>query len=171
MQPAFMLWSDLLLYLSNSTNHFLTAMVNRLLGVLGGTPSSVDDSQDAEKEGVFLWLLELVRSEKLDGQDLQGMVVRQCCLHPSYWAERLGNGILKDAGKDLAEEWQDILEASALRNAGDSTEASVGGQGQADVQDARDVADLLARHDDFDTEQDGWQRMVVPPSVPIGVVA
>ena len=168
MDGAYLIWDGLLSDLSLSTPGFLPSLVKRLLSGLADVADSSDE-QDSRTEAIYLWIVHFLEAGAYQGvvdARLRTAVIKTCCLHPGYWTQILGQRIL-DQDEDLKLDWQELFEASLLRQ--DQDQPQEVGAGSAIA------AFSKARVDEFASGRSNaacsWQRAPLQPRVPIGVIA
>lgn len=184
MNPAFTLWDALLDRVITSYPEFLQTVANAILNTLitGSASRLADERQDAEQEGLYLWLQHLfARYERgsIDAyRSMSAELMKQCCLHPGFWTRKLGKDALAAADNDFVDAWEDLFKASALPDVGEmileveSDALGPAGEDGLDSQDQMDVDVVVARRKSQaeSSAGGGWRRAVIAPNVPIGVV-
>ena len=169
MQGAYLLWDDLLQNLCSRQPLFLGCLLEALLAALTRHTLGQEARTDSGKEALHLWLLHItysdvwLRSRQKTALDVPAWLVKQCCLHPGYWSQRLGEQIIEQGDDDFAETWSDLLAASSVTVATDEMEIDAVRGSSIPV--SRDEA-IVDDHDDGY----GWRFEVMPRSLPIGVV-
>ncbi|KAI7108675.1 hypothetical protein KC352_g36568 [Hortaea werneckii] len=170
MGPAITLWSGLLDLLATTIPDFRPTLIRHSLSVLSAADAaSANADQDAEAEGLYLWTRQFLDSE---GEHVDVLALRWCCLYPGYWTRKLGEDILARSDDEFVHVWKGLFESSALRDA----DLVVS---EAFPSESRQEVELNGSQDGVrgdgsvssSNELGGWRRTVVPPSVPIGVVA
>ncbi|RMY46742.1 hypothetical protein D0863_15783 [Hortaea werneckii] len=172
MGPAITLWSSLLDLLATSIPDFRPTLIRHALSVLSfADAASAKADQDADAEGVYLWTRHFLESE---GERGAVLALRWCCLYPGYWTRKLGEDILAGSDDEFVHVWKGLFESSALRDADPVTSEAGTSQSQQEVE-LNGSQDGVRRGSSVSSPTElgsgGWRRAVVPPSVPIGVVA
>jgi ribosomal biogenesis protein LAS1 len=134
----------------------------------------IEPSKDAFKEALAIWLLHLVASDSLGRsipdveRDLEAEVMKWCCLHPGYWSEQIGIKLLEQSGVSLSDEWEVLFEASRIGEGHEVAEGVSSGAQRWEMVDSTGVAVVDGS---TSLESKGsWKRVMMPPTVPIGVV-
>ncbi|GAB1737898.1 hypothetical protein NU219Hw_g2370t1 [Hortaea werneckii] len=172
MGPAITLWSGLLDLLGTTIPDFRLALIRHALSVLSSTDAaSPNPDQDADAEGLYLWTRHFLDSE---GERGAVLALRWCCLYPAYWTRKLGEEILARGDEEFVHVWKGLFESSALGDVG--SVVSEGGTSQSKLEVELNGSDDGVRRESSGSGSNelgsgGWRRAVVPPSVPIGVVA
>ncbi|RMY93090.1 hypothetical protein D0862_09324 [Hortaea werneckii] len=172
MGPAITLWSGLLDLLATTIPDFRLALIRHALSVLSSTDAaSPNPDQDADAEGLYLWTRHFLDSE---GERGAVLALRWCCLYPGYWTRKLGEDILARGDEEFVHVWKGLFESSALRDVGSSASEAGTSQSQLEVE-LNGSQDRVGRESSGSGSNElgsgGWRRAVVPPSVPMGVVA
>ncbi|KAI7100509.1 hypothetical protein KC317_g19531 [Hortaea werneckii] len=172
MGPAITLWSSLLDLLATTVPNFRPTLIRHCLSVLSSADAaSANADQDAEAEGLYLWIRQFLDSE---GEHGDVLALRWCCLYPGYWTRKLGEDILARSDDEIVHVWKGLFEASALRDADLVASEAVQSENLQEVemygpQDGERGDSSVSSQNELGSG--GWRRTVVPPSVPIGVVA
>ncbi|KAI7068862.1 hypothetical protein KC365_g16711 [Hortaea werneckii] len=172
MGPAITLWSSLLDLLATTIPDFRLTLIRHALSVLSSADAaSAKADQDADAEGLYLWTRQFLESE---GERGAVLALRWCCLYPGHWTRKLGEDILARSDDEFVHVWKGLFESSALRDAGSVTSEAGTSQSQQEVE-LNGSQDGVRRGSSVSSATElgsgGWRRAVVPPSVPIGVVA
>ncbi|KAF2767637.1 Las1-domain-containing protein [Teratosphaeria nubilosa] len=178
MEGAFKIWDELLTAIDQSVFQSRSNSLTSLLAknLLEDLPSHTTES-DVDAENIYLWLLHLIESQT--HREVRAEVMKYCCLHSSYWTERLGEKLLSTGDESFREDWEDLLEASRIANgapeqgtqggaADDEEEMSEAGAAAAEPD--REL-NSTSSHDAGYSMGGGWRLAAVQPSVPIGVVS
>ncbi|KAI7366759.1 hypothetical protein KC354_g3947 [Hortaea werneckii] len=172
MGPAITLWSSLLDLLATTIPDFRLTLIRHCLSVLSSADAaSAKADQDADAEGVYLWTRHFLESE---GERGAVLALRWCCLYPGYWTKKLGEDIVARSDDEFVHVWKGLFESSALRDADPVTSEAGTSQSQQEVEmnGSQDgVRGDISVSGSNELGSGGWRRAVVPPSVPIGVVA
>lgn len=176
LQGAFLIWDQLLQAIVKERRAFVRALVRSLLASVARL--SATQADDAEPEAMAMWVNHILSTREwarctseAERSILCKDVIKQCCVHPSRWANWLGKELLEREGGNLEEEWRDVFEASQLGDAETQilSEYSQLNPGRSqEPGDASEVA-LPARTVDS-SKLSGWTRLAVPPTTSIGVV-
>ncbi|KAI7020341.1 hypothetical protein KC355_g2775 [Hortaea werneckii] len=172
MGPAITLWSGLLDLLATTIADFRLTLIRHALSVLSSADAaSANADQDADAEGLYLWTCHFLDSE---GERGAVLALRWCCLYPGYWTGKLGHDILARSDEEFVHVWKGLFESSALRDADPVASEAVPSECQQEIEmngfqdGVRGDSRVLSSNE---LGSGGWRRAVVPPSVPIGVVA
>ncbi|KAI7201740.1 hypothetical protein D0869_12302 [Hortaea werneckii] len=172
MGPAITLWSSLLDLLATSIPDFRPTLIRHALSVLSSADAaSAKADQDADAEGLYLWTRHFLESE---GERGAVLALRWCCLYPGYWTRKLGEDIVARSDDEFVHVWKGLFESSALRDADPVVSEAVPSERQQEVEmnGSQDgVRGDISVSGSNELGSGGWRRAVVPPSVPIGVVA
>ncbi|RMY30688.1 hypothetical protein D0866_07831 [Hortaea werneckii] len=172
MGPAITLWSSLLDLLATSIPDFRPTLIRHALSVLSSADAaSAKADQDADAEGLYLWTRHFLESE---GERGAVLALRWCCLYPGYWTRKLGEDIVARSDDEFVHVWKGLFESSALRDADPVVSEAVPSERQQEVEmngSQNGVRGDISVSGSNELGSGGWRRAVVPPSVPIGVVA
>ncbi|RMY44933.1 hypothetical protein D0865_10237 [Hortaea werneckii] len=172
MGPAITLWSSLLDLLATTIPDFRPTLIRHALSVLSSADAaSAKADQDADAEGLYLWTRHFLESE---GERGAVLALRWCCLYPGYWTRKLGHDILVRSDDEFVHVWKGLFESSTLRDADAVASEAVPSESQQEVemngsQDGMHGDCSVSGSNELGSG--GWRRAVIPPSVPIGVVA
>ncbi|KAI7160070.1 hypothetical protein KC352_g27009 [Hortaea werneckii] len=172
MGPAITLWSGLLDLLATTVPDFRPTLICHSLFVLSAADAaSANAGQDADAEGLYLWTRQFLDSE---GEHGDVLALRWCCLYPGYWTRKLGEDILARSDDEFFHVWKGLFESSSLRDADLVVSEAVQSENQQEIemngpQDGERGDSSVSIPNEL--ASGGWRRTVVPPSVPIGVVA
>ena len=172
LDGAYLIWDELLIDISSRLHRYLPCIVRSLLRSLVAR-NSVDPASDVDKEALAAWLCHVMSTAKfmsikaVDKDALVAEIMKCCCLHPGYWTQGVGRKLLEISDKSVQDEWEDLLEASAITSGGGPMEEAVPevnrsgfGEPEKDALDGEDEIRAVG----------GWSRAIAPISVPIGVV-
>nr|POF14097.1 hypothetical protein CFP56_03121 [Quercus suber] len=177
MDGAFLIWDALIARLARDYEAFPRMLVRRMFDTLHADSPRDEIAQDADKEAAYLWLVHLVDVEQAIfkphvQESLRAELVKWCCLYPDHWTQVCGQKLL-DAGDDFFQEcWQDLLQASMLREHDGSEksprdEERMSMDAEEPCTPKRDM--LTGASEDEDIPRD-WARYAIAPNLPIGVV-
>ncbi|KAI7066234.1 hypothetical protein KC327_g11077, partial [Hortaea werneckii] len=173
MGPAITLWAGLLDLLATNIPGFRPTLIRHCLSVLSSADAAAaaNADQDADAEGLYLWTRHFLEAE---GERGDVLALRWCCLYPGYWTRKLGEDILARSDEEFVHVWRGLFESSALRDADLVASESVPAYSQQEVElnaSLDGVRGDSSVSNPNELAAGGWRRAIVPPSVPIGVVA
>lgn len=138
---AFFIWSDLLLVFSSQSPQLFLAIIDAMLSTLNKAYGT-----DAHR----MWLLHLTQLVP----SMAAHVLKHCVLHSSRQTLMLGQEILESVQITSKDQWSELLEAS-----------------RTDHGQYRGRASEVLYSELRNEEPEGrWHKMILEPSVPIGVI-
>ncbi|GAB7357901.1 hypothetical protein MBLNU230_g0069t1 [Neophaeotheca triangularis] len=163
---AFLVWDGLIFELLERLQGFAGILIQALLVA----SSEQFPATDGARMAFCWWVYHLIEQQHSQERAYQwsSRAMKHCCLYPGGTSQELGQRVLDGADVAFREVWGDIFAASKLREAGSATDAPRPQGREASVEDSDDTSTDSMQQD---TESGGWSRAVLPPSVPIGVVA
>ena len=178
LDGAHLIWDELLAIISSRLHNFLSNLVRCLLEAIT-KPQATAPEQDSEKEALSMWLLHLVEhgTHHSDIDTILAETMKTCCLHPGCWSQLIGQTLLEQYDGKLQADWQDLFEASLLKDSDEVVVSATGNDG-AEMRDdgmqqlivpSEELAWRLKVEDEY-ARAASWTRAIAPTSLPIGVI-
>ena len=170
---AYLIWDELLTKLSSRLDTLFVALLSCLMARISNTLIAMPET-DVDLEADAMWTLRIL-DLSVNETPLMQYIMKWCCLYSGYWAERLGEQVLRRGDVEFTAEWRDLFHASRLR---DVTEGALTGKVPAASGSLNDTANESRMEIEPDPSglilevhyTRGWVKAIVPPSTPIGIV-
>ncbi len=116
MAGAFLLWDDVLKYLTTHLPRFLALFINRATSLL--TAFSATANEDPIKDALYRWLVHIMLDQIWSGERQRGFaalreaVVSHCMLEYTFWGQKLARALIQAADDSFRREWAPVFNAA-----------------------------------------------------------
>jgi ribosomal biogenesis protein LAS1 len=113
MSGAFLIWDPILLAFYQAGIVSASTILAHLTGAMNSVRNNmVSVDMDPVKEGLYEWILHILRSETYEAAGSIENVLTTCFSDPTYWNIKVAEALLDGAGVKDKESWSAILKAA-----------------------------------------------------------